>query len=151
MNVDFHFKTPEVSPGYMLWQVSMQWQKLMNQALSPLDITHTQFVLLAALAWLSKNQETISQTDIANQSNTDRMMVSKVIRKLESKGMIERKDHPSDPRAKSIKLTKEGGEHIQKALNVVESMDVAYFQSIETTSDQFLSQLNILLKSNQHS
>lgn len=53
-------------------------------------LPQTQFVLLAALAWLSKQRKAVTQVDIANQSNADRMMVSKVLRTLEDKGFITR-------------------------------------------------------------
>ena len=52
--VNFQFQRPEDSPGYVLWQLTMAWQRLIKQQLDPLDLTHTQFVLLAALAWLSR-------------------------------------------------------------------------------------------------
>ncbi|MDR0227567.1 MAG: MarR family transcriptional regulator [Flavobacteriaceae bacterium] len=126
-NVIYHFDSPEESSGYLLWQVTMAWQRAMKHGLDKLDITHTQFVLLAALGWLSKDKNEVSQIDIANHSNTDKMMVSKVLRVLEEKKLIVRKDHPIDTRAKIIKLTLLGDDLLQKALVVVKEVDDAYF------------------------
>ena len=83
--IKFQFKKPEDSPGYLLAQVTMLWQRKQKRVLDPLNLTHTQFVLLASLAWLSRENNAVTQTDIANQSNADRMMVSKVLRTLEEK------------------------------------------------------------------
>lgn len=126
-SIEFPFKSPEESSGYLLWQVTMLWQRAMKRELDKLDITHTQFVLMAALGWLSKEGSNVTQIDIANHSNTDRMMVSKVLRTLEEKKVIKRKDHPVDTRAKVISLTSSGEELLMKALKVVAEVDNAFF------------------------
>ncbi len=53
-SVQFHFAQTEESPGYLLWQVSMLWQRKMKRGLDEIGLTHTQFVLLASLGWLSR-------------------------------------------------------------------------------------------------
>lgn len=129
-SVEFPFKSPEESSGYLLWQVTMLWQRAMKRELDKLDITHTQFVLMAALGWLSKEGGNVTQIDIANHSNTDRMMVSKVLRTLEDKKVIKRKDHPVDTRAKVISLTSSGEELLLSALKVVGEVDNAFFDTL---------------------
>lgn len=41
---------PATSPGFLLWHVTLRWQRAITAALRPLDLTHVQFVLLAS-AW----------------------------------------------------------------------------------------------------
>ncbi len=130
--IEFKFKKPEESPGYLLGQVTMLWQRAQKRILDPLDLTHTQFVLLASLAWLSRESDAVTQVEIAKQSNADRMMVSKVLRTLEKKKFITRQEHKTDTRAKIITLTKEGGAVLQKALVEVENADIEFFSVIET-------------------
>ena len=86
--IEFHFKKPEDSPGYLLGQLTMLWERKQKRVLDPLDLTRTQFVLLCAIAWLSRDNDKVTQIDIANQGNADRMMVSKVLRTLEEKKFI---------------------------------------------------------------
>ena len=43
---------PEDSPGFLLWHVTLRWQRDIAAALAPLDLTHVQFVLLATTWWL---------------------------------------------------------------------------------------------------
>lgn len=129
-SIGFPFKAPEESSGYLLWQVTMLWQRAMKRELDKIDITHTQFVLMAALGWLSKEGGNVTQIDIANHSNTDRMMVSKVLRTLEEKKVIKRKDHPVDTRAKVINLTPMGEELLMKALKVVAEVDNTFFDTL---------------------
>lgn len=128
--IDFHFKSPGDSPGYLLGQVTMLWQRKQKRVLDPLDLTQTQFVLLAALAWLSKKNDMVTQVDIANQSNADRMMVSKVLRTLEEKGFVTRQEHESDTRAKTIRLTSSGGLVLQKAIIEIENADLDFFATL---------------------
>ena len=125
--VVFSIEKAEDSSGFLLWQVTMLWQRRIKQSLDPLNLTHTQFVLLATLASLSKEKEVVTQTDIATHSKTDRMMVSKVLRTLQSKGLIQRKEHRTDTRAKEITLTHKALELIQKAIMAVEQVDDSFF------------------------
>jgi len=62
--IKFHFTNPEESPGYLLWQITMLWQRKTKRELDKLDITHTQFVLMATLAWLSRTSEAVTQVDL---------------------------------------------------------------------------------------
>lgn len=146
--VNFHFQNPEESSGYLLWQVSMLWQRKMKRALDELGLTHTQFVLLAALAWLSKSSETVTQVDIASHSNTDRMMVSKVLRTLQNKGFINRKEHLTDTRAKSISLSKSGQTILQKAIKIVEETDNSFFSVLQSQEKTFNSNMRKLVIEN---
>jgi DNA-binding MarR family transcriptional regulator len=135
--VKFHFKKAEDSSGYLLWQVTMCWQRKIKKELDKTGITHTQFVLLASLAWLSKTKASVTQVDIAKHSNTDRMMVSKVLRTLLNKKFIERKAHELDTRAKTILLTKQGQIILQKALKQVEEVDSNFFSVLNPKVKSF--------------
>lgn len=143
--IDFQFKSPDDSPGYLLGQLTMLWQRNQKKVLDPLNLTQTQFVLLAALGWLSKKSENVTQIDIANQSNSDRMMVSKVLRTLEDKKFISRQEHQTDTRAKVIKLTNDGSNVLQQALTAVENADMEFFSVLGDKLSSFnLNMLNVI-------
>jgi len=147
-DIEFHFKRPNDSPGYLLGQLTMLWQRKQKKVLDPLDLTQTQFVLLAALGWLSKKSNAVTQVDIANQSNADRMMVSKVLRTLEGKRYIIRKEHETDTRAKTIRLTTKGEVVLQKALIEVENADLDFFATLETKLSSFNKNMVQLIDKN---
>jgi DNA-binding MarR family transcriptional regulator len=148
-DIQFHFLQPEQSAGYLLWQITMLWQRKIKRELDKIGITHTQFVLLAALGWLAKEKETVTQIDIANHSKTDRMMVSKVLRTCQKKGWITRAEHLIDTRAKSVVLTKEGEDILQTALYIVEKADQKFFSTLKSQESDFNSQMLVLLKGNE--
>jgi DNA-binding MarR family transcriptional regulator len=146
--IDFHFKSPSDSPGYLLGQVTMLWQRKQKKVLDPLDLTQTQFVLLAALGWLSKKSTVVTQVDIANQSNADRMMVSKVLRTLEEKGFLTRQEHQKDTRAKTIRLTTTGELVLQKAIIEIENADLDFFATLDTQLSSFNKNMVQLIDKN---
>lgn len=148
-DIEFHFKSPENSPGYLLGQMTMLWQRKQKRVLDPLDLTHTQFVLLAALAWLAKENDNVTQIDIANQGNADRMMVSKVLRTLEEKKFVTRTEHKTDTRAKTINLTPLGASVLQKALTAVENADLDFFSTPGLDLFEFNSTMSKLIKQNK--
>lgn len=146
--VAFHFSNPEESSGYLLWQVTMLWQRKMKKELDKLGITHTQFVLLAALGWLSKEHDAVTQIDIANHSNTDSMMVSKVLRTLQKKGYVERQEHKTDTRAKTLALTKAGQTLLQNAISVVKQVDSDFFSVLGNQTESFNANMLALISGN---
>ena len=63
---------PSESPGFALWRVSNAWQRAIRAALAPYDLTHAQFVLLAATAWASVNrEEPLSQRMLSDATGVD--------------------------------------------------------------------------------
>ncbi|AUC76187.1 MarR family winged helix-turn-helix transcriptional regulator [Olleya sp. Bg11-27] len=132
--IDFHFETPNESLGYLLWQATMKWQREANQALSVVGVTHTQFAILSALAWLLRTSDNVTQKDIAESSKTDRMMVSKILRTLEKNGVIERKEHETDTRAKCVFLTDKGVDVLQKAIEIKNKSNDTFFKNITDKS-----------------
>lgn len=146
--IEFHFKKPEDSPGYLLGQLTMLWQRKQKRVLDPLDLTHTQFVLLCAIAWLSRESDQVTQVDIANQGNADRMMVSKVLRTLEEKNFITRHEHPTDTRAKTIRLTPDGEVVLQKAIVCVETVDLEFFNRLGKDLKTFNATMVALIEQN---
>ncbi len=129
--INFGFEKPEDNLGYLLWQTTMVWQKKMNRALAEVELTHTQFVIMAALAWLSNKMKKVTQTDIAERSKTDRMMVSKILRALEKRNLINRIEHPDDTRAKCVVLTKSGIEILQNAFYIMGEANDQYFNILK--------------------
>ena len=134
---------PGRSPGFLLWRVTLAWQRTMRAALAPHDLTHVQFVLLASAWWLGDHEEPPTQQRLAEQAGTDPMMTSQVIRKLAERGLVSRSPDPRDARALRIVVTPDGREVLAAALRDVEQADTEYF---ETVDDNFLDGLSRLLR-----
>jgi DNA-binding MarR family transcriptional regulator len=120
---------PEESPGFLLWHVTLRWQREMAAVLAPLDLTHVQFVLLATSFWLNTNGEDPNQLSVARKAGTDVKMTSEVLRKLEAKGLIVRTVDAEDTRARKVRVTSRGAELAGRALAAVEAADAAFFRT----------------------
>ncbi len=145
----FQFESSEDSPGFLLWQVSCIWQRRINAGLKQYDLTHAQFVLLASLMWLADEDKPLTQVDLALHAKTDIMMTSNVLRTLESKGLIVRNPHPTDTRAKSLSLTKQGHALAIQAIRVVENIDHDFFASLGRNAKAFNENLVRLIAASQ--
>jgi DNA-binding MarR family transcriptional regulator len=139
-------RRPEETFGFRLWQVMHAWQRRLEAALAPLDLTHMQFVILATTSWLSRNGETPSQTRIAGFAKVDRMMVSKILRLLEAKGYVARTPHPADPRANRVDLTRSGRAAVEQAIPLMWSAQEAFFGRLSDAGRRSLGeQLDALM------
>jgi MarR family transcriptional regulator, organic hydroperoxide resistance regulator len=130
---DFTITSPNDSTGFLLWQVTNLWQREIKKALEKYDLTHSQFVLLASVHWLSAEAEPVTQILLSQHTNIDPMTTSTVLRTMVSKGLVERQEHSSDTRAKTIHLTKQGREIVKKAIKTVEEFDKIFFSSLQNT------------------
>lgn len=121
---------PGESPGFLLWHATLRWQRGIAAALSPLGLTHVQFVLLACTWWLNQHGEHPNQLTLARQAGTDAKMTSQVLRTLEAKGLIERDVDPADTRAKRLRVTSLGADLAPRAIAVVEDVDALFFAPV---------------------
>ncbi len=133
------------STGLLFIRAYHKWHGLIKNKLRTIDLTHPQFVVLTTLAALLRQQEWVSQTDIARFSDIDVMTVSQIIRLLVKKGLIIREVHPKDSRANIILLTDTGLQKVNQALPLVEGIDQAFFGKLEDKTE-ILNQLLIELE-----
>jgi DNA-binding MarR family transcriptional regulator len=123
------FDDAQDSPGLLLWQVTNRWQAAQRAALKPVGLTHVQFVLLASLSWLDV-EGPVTQKLLADHTAADAMMTSQVLRALEERGLVLRKPHPDDKRARALTVTEEGRALANRAVVVVEACDRAFFSAV---------------------
>jgi DNA-binding MarR family transcriptional regulator len=132
---------PEHSPGFLLWQVTLAWQRAMRTALAPHELTHVQFVLLTTTWWLGKGEMPPTQQRLAGQAGTDTMMTSQVVRKLADRGLLVREPDPADARARRLRITESGLALVAKALADVERADAEFFAALGDTTPGFVTSL----------
>lgn len=123
------------STGLLFIRAYHKWHGLIKSQLKTIDLTHPQFVVLTTLAALLRQQEWVSQTDIARFSDMDVMTVSQIIRLLVKKELIMREVHPKDSRANIILLTDTGLQKVNQALPLVEGIDQAFFGKLENNTE----------------
>ncbi|MDQ2748851.1 MAG: MarR family transcriptional regulator [Actinomycetota bacterium] len=120
--------SPADSPGFLLWHVTLSWQRAIAAALAPLQLTHAQFVLLASLWWLSEQGGAApNQLALAGQAGMDVKTTSQVLGRLEAKKLLTRTVDPGDTRAKQLHITAIGRRLAIHAIEAVEGADEQFF------------------------
>jgi DNA-binding MarR family transcriptional regulator len=145
VKTDFSIEKAEESTGFLLWQVTNLWQREIKKALEKYELTHSQFVLLASIHWLTLDKQSVTQILLSNHTKIDPMTTSTVLRTLQAKGLIKRQEHETDTRAKTVGLTEIGLKNIKQAIKTVEQFDKSFFGLLDNQAKEFNNKLNTLL------
>ncbi len=145
-NNTFSVEKPEDSSGFLLWQVTNLWQREIKKALKKYGLTHSQFVLMASIHWLSLKGEEVTQILLSTHTKIDPMTTSMVLRTLQKRQFLQRQEHSTDTRAKTVELTNNGIEIIKQAVVTVENFDTEFFATLGIGAEEFNRQLLTLLK-----
>lgn len=137
-NLPFGFDQPEDSPGFLLWKITMIWQRQIKKILEPYHISHAQFVIMATLRWFSEHRQENTQMLIVNQTQLDKMTVSIALKKLARLGFVHRLEHEHDARAKNLLLTQKGKRMVDQLVPLVEGIDSKFFGVINSSEQQKL-------------
>lgn len=134
----FGFTKPEDSLGFLLWQITVIWQRLIKKALDGHNVSHAQFVLLALLLWFEQHQQEPTQVSLIHKSKLDKMTVSKSLKSLAQQGLVQRVEHETDTRAKRVSLTDQGKTLVRKLVPQVEKTDALFFETLSSEEQQSL-------------
>jgi len=96
---------------------------MIKKELKKINLTHPQFVVLASLAYLSQNDNEVTQVMISKLSEIDVMTVSQILSLLEKHDFVKRKEHSRDTRAKVVILNKQ--------------IDELFFGKLDNDEEQF--------------
>ncbi|MBF1712210.1 MarR family winged helix-turn-helix transcriptional regulator [Streptococcus intermedius] len=125
------------STGLLFARVYNAWHGRVKKALQKVGLTHPQFIILTSLGYLELQQDLVTQVNLAAFSDMDVMTVSQVLKLLLKKGLVERREHPQDSRAKVVFLTDIGRERMNQALPLVEAIDQTYFGQLGSQVSDF--------------
>lgn len=141
MSVTRYREGPAAGPGFLLWHLTLTWQRAVTAVLEPLGLTHVQFVLLACAWWMSGQGQIPNQLQLARQAGTDVKMTSQVVRRLEAKGLLDRAVDPDDSRARRLRLTAQGQRLARRAITAVEEADARFFGTEAAEATALLQRL----------
>ena len=110
---------PQNAVGFIMWRVVHRYQRKVEQALRPLDLTHLQFVTLTLVAWMARDGEAATQSELARFGDIHPMQVSNVLKALEGKRMVRRTPAPGNALAKQVAVTPAGMKALREALPLV--------------------------------
>jgi MarR family transcriptional regulator for hemolysin len=83
--------------------LARRWRNLMNQELSGVGQSQARW---GTLYWIDVYGDSLNQTELADRIGVEQQTLGRVLRDLQSEGLIERVPSPHDQRAKVIRLTR---------------------------------------------
>lgn len=126
----------ESNINYLLWRITKLWQREFQKVLDGYNSSISQLELLACILHLNRDehQEEVTQIQLSQLTDIDPMTTSTILRNLEKKGLVIRKQAISDTRARSIHITEEGKELCCAALGRVEAIQSDLLSQIDGNS-----------------
>ena len=128
--------TENPTTGYLLWRLTTKLRAAVDRVLVPLGLTHAQYTLLASLYGFSRTGAQPSQRELADWTGLEPIFVSKLARALQQAGLIDRTEHPADPRAVQLRLTDDGTDVAQRAIAIVHAFQEEFTAPIGGTQSQ---------------
>lgn len=101
--------------GRLIHMVNQHKDRLLNEHLSPLDITATQFKVLCSIYC----EECIQPVELKKALSVDLGALTRMLDRLLCKGWIERLPNPNDKRGVLVQLTPEGKALCEKCHQLV--------------------------------
>lgn len=138
INTNIFKFTSSGSPGLALWKLSNTWQSKIKNVLKPFSLTHVQFVVLANIAYLNKNDIVATATLVSQKADIDKMMTSEVVQKLIHKNLVQKIENIIDKRSHYLALTKEGTKTIISTLPLVEETDIKFFKQNKSEIEKMI-------------
>jgi MarR family transcriptional regulator, organic hydroperoxide resistance regulator len=137
---------PAVPVGRLLWLLSSRWRAAVDRELAPLGIPHSQYVVLSSLRGLSHDGHRPSQRELADWAALDPVYVSKLVKALAARGLVERTPDPRDPRAVQLALTAAGRRSVDQAIELVAALQARLLAPIGGPADARTTELVATLR-----
>lgn len=130
--------------GYLIWRISKIWQRGKLKILDEFGLTGPQLELLGAIYHLKKLNIETTQIVLSQVTDIDPMTTSTILRNLQKKGLINRKESKTDTRARIVEITKQGTDISTKAILKVKEAQEIFMKNID--KEALKTQLQNLLK-----
>ncbi|NDV79058.1 MarR family winged helix-turn-helix transcriptional regulator [Dysgonomonas sp. 511] len=129
--------------GYLIWRIFRFWQRGKHKLLDEFGLTTSQFEILGAIYHMSEQKIEVSQIILSQETEIDPMTTSTILRNLEKKELILRRESKVDTRVRIVELTDAGRKIFVKAIEKVKRNQEKVFENIDKKI--LRDQLRILL------
>lgn len=131
------------APGYLFRRAFQLSVAIATEQLTPHNLTTVQFASLVAI----HEQPGLDATRLSALIKFDKATLTGVIDRLEAKALIERRPHPSDRRARTLHLTREGEQVLREASEAARETREAVLEPLPRAErKQLLTLLNKLIE-----
>jgi len=134
----------DTSFGFLVHDIARQMTSVLDRRLSQHGLTRSHWRAILYI-WRTPG---ISQTELSEILDVSRMGVTGLLDRMESKGLVSRKDDPKDRRVKRIYLTDSTQALVPTITSVGGEMVNDFFAGINETEQKTLLKLLVKIKQN---
>jgi DNA-binding MarR family transcriptional regulator len=126
------------SPIHLLHRAGQCAGDIFHAELKDGDLTPRQLAVLLTVA----NNEGLSQTGLVDRTGIDRSTLADIVRRMQKKGLLQRRRTKEDARAYAVRLTDEGRRVLRTAEPLAKRVDERILEAIPAKQrDQFIEDL----------
>ena len=122
---------------YALSKLGQGAARAVETALAPLDLRPREFSALALIDELGGS----AQSDVADRLGIDRSDMVAVVDKLETKGLVSRRQDPKDRRRHVVDTTRSGAALVPRGAKALAAADSAFMADLTKSDQRQLSEL----------
>lgn len=123
--------------GYLLRRVSNQVSGEFARSLKARSISVAEWVVLSRIA----SEPGITSGELTGGSSLTRGAISKIVEKLESKGLVSRASIEGDARVKKLFMTDKGADILPQLVKIADDNDRRFFDGLTDGEQQVLRRL----------
>lgn len=144
---------PNDDVSFLIWRIMKHWQRGKQRLLDEFGITGSQMELLGALCYMSEHKIEATQIILSQETEIDPMTTSTILRNLQKKGLISRRESTTDTRARIVEVTDEGRTLFFRAKAKIKERQEELFKNINRQGlvkhlQLLLNEMDRLSKSN---
>lgn len=121
----------DIELSYLIWIVIRLWQRGSQRELKEFNLTNSQFETLSAIYHLAISNQEFTQIELSAEVNIDPMTISTILRNLEKKGLVKRKESLIDTRARVVSITQEGKDLFELALCKIKKIKESHLKNLD--------------------
>lgn len=130
------------SPTHLLHRAGQCAYEIFQMETKGGDVTPRQIAVLMMVAV----NEGVSQTRLVELTGIDRSTLADIVRRLQRKGLLNRRRTREDARAYAVKLTDEGREILKTSAPIADRVDERILEVLPTASrEKFLEDLTTIV------
>jgi DNA-binding MarR family transcriptional regulator len=134
------------SPIHLLHRAGQCAYEIFQTEVKEGDLTPRQLAVLMAVA----SNEGLSQTGLVDLTGIDRSTLADIVRRMQRKGLLQRRRTREDARAYAVKLTEDGKQVLSMAAPLAERVDQRVLRALPAESrEKFLNDLHAIVEALQ--
>jgi MarR family transcriptional regulator for hemolysin len=114
--------------GFTLSRLGRIWRQQLDAGLLGRGVSYSRWV---ALVYLARGGEGMNQKDLARYMGIEAPTLVRLLDRLELEGLVERRPHPGDRRAKAVHLTAEAAPVLEQFNEVARDVRTALLDGID--------------------